>query len=45
MRPESEKEDSGSVWMMPEGAKSGPGRGAGRLERSNGVIIIFLILY
>ena len=41
MRPESEKEDSGSVWMMPEGVKSGPGRGAGRLERSNGVIIIF----
>lgn len=41
MRPELEKEDSGSIWMMPEGAKSGPGRGAGRLERSNGVIYFF----
>lgn len=42
MRPESEKEDSGRVWMMPEGAKSGPGRGAGKLERSNGVICLFV---
>lgn len=42
MRPELEKEDSGRVWMMPEGAKSGSGRGAGKLERSNGVICLFV---